>query len=540
MTSIQEAETWPPNFDKESERRKKVSLIIRSSPNPIELAKERYANNCIQFIQDCCITYDPRNPTKGLPARMPFIPFNRQKELVSFILGLQVIQESGLVEKSRDMGATWICCAISVWLWLYGDGSAIGWGSRKEQLVDKIGDPDSIFEKIRMLIRTLPEYVLPIGFIDKEHLCYMKCINPENDSTITGEAGDNIGRGGRKSIYFKDESAHYERPELIEAALGDNTNVQVDISSVCGEGTVFHRKRMSKVVKVFIMDWRHHPAKDQAWYDKRKADAEAQGLNHIFSQEVDRDYAASVEGIFIPSEWVKAAIDSHLKLKFKPSGKKRAGLDVADEGGDTNALIQIHGQVVLEIDQWREGDTGVTAKRAWNECKKNAMDVLIYDSLGVGAGVKAKTNELIIESKGKGKPKNKLKVVGFAASSTGGVIDPDKDYVKDRTNKDMFSGSKAQAWWILRDRFHNTYKAVVEKKSIPESRLISLPSTLRLCNDLVSELSRPKREDDEAGKVRVESKKKMKKRGIKSPNLADALVMCFAPVANKTSLKDML
>ena len=520
--------SWPPNFNKEQERRDLVQRIIRSTPSPSAAAKKYYGDDCVSFVRDCCITYDPRNPAKGLPARMPFIPFPKQVDLVGFVLGLMSTEDDGLIEKSRDMGATWMCCAISVWLWLYKDGSAIGWGSRKEQLVDKLGDPDSIFEKIRMIIRHLPDYCLPIGFNEKQHLSYMKCINPANDSTITGEAGDNIGRGGRSSIYFKDESAHYDRPELIEASLGDNTNVQVDISSVCGEGTVFHRKRMSGTVKPFIMDWRDHPAKDQAWYDKRKEKAESQGLTHVFAQEVDRDYAAAVEGVFIPSEWVRSSIDAHIKLGIDPSGFKRAGQDIADEGGDSNALIAIHGQVVTHIDQWLEGDVGVTTKRAWNYCKDNAIERIVYDSLGVGAGFKAKTNELI------DMPENeniKIQVVGFAASSTGGVVDKDDNYAGgERTNGDMFSGSKAQAWWILRDRFHDTFKSVVEGKDIDHSRIISIPSGLQLCNDLVSELSRPKREDDEAGKIRVESKKKMKKRGIKSPNLADALVMCYAPI----------
>ncbi|MDT9693866.1 hypothetical protein Q5762_37205, partial [Streptomyces sp. P9(2023)] len=82
----------------------------------------------------------------------------------------------------------------------------------------------------------MPDIWRPKGLKPKDHLTFMKCINLENGSTITGESGDNIGRGGRKSMYFKDESAHYERPEKIEAALGDNTNVQVDISSVNGLG----------------------------------------------------------------------------------------------------------------------------------------------------------------------------------------------------------------------------------------------------------------------------------------------------------------
>lgn len=515
---------WPPDFSTELIRRNQVRMVINSTPNPAATATAHYTDSCVTFIRDCCVTYDPRNPAKGLPAKMPFIPFPKQVELINFVNGLMVDQNDGLVEKSRDMGATWICSGISVWLWLYHPGSAVGWGSRKEQLVDKLGDPDSIFEKIRMIILNMPWYCLPEGFNQKDHLCFMKCINPANDSTITGEAGDNIGRGGRKSIYFKDESAHYERPELIEASLGDNTNVQVDISSVHGEGTVFHRKRMSGSVETFIMDWRDHPAKDQEWYDARKAKADAQGLGHVLAQEVDRDYAAAVEDVFIPPHWIRASIDAHIKLGFEPSGEKRAGLDVADEGKDKNALIAMHGPVVTHISQWAEGDTGKTAKKAWNYALDNGLDRLTYDSVGVGAGVKAKTNELAEMPQFVGV---QLKVEGFSAGEK--VVNPDMDYTDDKKNKDMFANIKAQAWWALRERFHETYKAVVEGKAISTEELISIPSDLDLASELVSELSRPKRESDPAGKIIVESKKKMKKRGINSPNLADSLVMCYAP-----------
>jgi hypothetical protein len=68
------------------------------------------------------------------------------------------------------------------------------------------------------------------------HKLYVHHTNPA--FSAGGEAGDNIGRGGRTLVYFKDESAHYEHPDLIEAALGDNTNVQIDISSVNGLGNV--------------------------------------------------------------------------------------------------------------------------------------------------------------------------------------------------------------------------------------------------------------------------------------------------------------
>src|SRR6476620_1402069 len=115
-------------------------------------------------------------------------------------------------------------------------------------------------------------------------MLFMRIFAASGES-ITGESGDDIGRGGRTLIYFKDESAHYEHPESIEAALGDTTRVQIDISSVNGLGNVFHRKREAGVewspgygvqkgkTNVFIKDWSDHPDKTQAWYREREARA---------------------------------------------------------------------------------------------------------------------------------------------------------------------------------------------------------------------------------------------------------------------------
>jgi hypothetical protein len=265
-------------------------------------------------------------------------------------------------------------------------------------LVDRVGDPDSIFEKMRMIINELPRFFWPNGFDPRQHMTYMKIINPENGATITGEAGDNIGRGGRKTIYFKDESAHYERPELIESALGDNTNVQIDISSVNGTGNVFYRRRMAgelwskdgdvnpRKTQIFVMDWRDHPAKDQNWYDGRRERAEQEGLLHIFAQEVDRDYASAVEGVVIPSAWVKSAIDAHVKLGIEPSGLTYAGQDIADEGGDKNALAIRTGILLKYSSEWGEGDTGDTARKSVRICVENGVDELHYDCLAIVTG----------------------------------------------------------------------------------------------------------------------------------------------------------
>jgi len=530
---------WPPNYLTVWQTRQNRLLALRAAPDLWVGAFEYYRTHPVDFINDFCDTYDPRNAGRDKPSYMPFILFPRQVQLVEFLLATLTGEESGLVEKARDMGATWVCAAFSVWLWRFYPGAAVGWGSRKEQLVDKLGDPDSIFEKIRIIIRRLPREFWPCGFIETDHMAYMRVVNPETGSTITGEAGDNIVRGGRKLIYFKDESAHYERPEKIEASLSDNTRVQIDLSSVNGLGNVFHRKReageewtggaaIKNKTNVFIMDWRDHPEKDDAWYQKRKNKAEADGLYHIFAQEVDRNYAAAVDGIIIPAEWVNAAIDAHIKLNFEPTGTCVAGLDVADEGGDKNAITIRKGAVLLNMDDWGEGDTGKTTRRAVAMCEGLGPVALQYDSIGVGAGVKSEANRL--------KAENLLKPgITFTAWAAGaGVQNPEQHVVpgdKDTPlNKDMYANLKAQAWWELRLRFERTYKAVAEGVMYSPDELISLPSHLPKLRQLQKELSQAT-----AGRSSGAMKLVVNKtpEGTRSPNLADSVVMAYYPLVAK-------
>lgn len=541
---------WPPNYPKVIVQRQTDLMNIKNDPVKWYGSKLFYKTRPIDFINHWGMTFDPRNAGTDLPTRLPFILFPRQRELVLFLQACMNDQENGLIEKARDMGATWVCGAFSVWVWLFMEGSSVGWGSRKEQLVDRNGDMDSIFEKMRALIRNLPEELLPIGFSVSDHMSHMKIINPENESSITGEAGDNIGRGGRKSIYFKDESAHYERPEKIEAALADNTRCQIDISSVNGLGNVFHRRREAGeewhprqkkiapgVTRVFVMDWREHPSKNEKWYETRRKKAIDDGLLHVFAQEVDRDYSAAVDGIVIPSIWVKAAIDAHLDLGFDDSGAYCAGLDVADGGGDTNALAVRKGVILKSCVEWGERDVGVTTRRAIGGCKDIGPVDLQYDSIGVGAGVKSEANRLLDE---KLMPKNVRLYPWNAASSVlkpeGRVIENDRN---SPLNEDFYANLKAQAWWQLRRRFEKTYRALQKLDGDPDQQdftwepheLISLPSDLPNLRKIEKELSQPTASNGARMKLVIDKTPE----GSRSPNLADAIVMAFWPV-NKPAM----
>lgn len=533
---------WPPDYASVFLRRQQALFNVLQDPSLVPGAVEYYSTRPIDFIMDWGITYDPRNAQhEMIPSLMPFCLFQRQAELVSFILALMKDQENGLVEKCRTMGATWVCGGISVWLWRFVPGAAVGWGSRKAHLVDKLGDPDSIFEKMRMFIDYMPRFLWPEGFSKKKHCLYMRIINPENGATITGEAGDNIGRGGRKLIYFKDEAAHYERPDKIEAALSETTRVQVDISSVNGNGNVFARRRQAGIVwkpgdvckkgrvRVFIFDWRDHPALDDEWYATRREKFKLEGLLHVFEQEVNRDYSAAVERILIPAKWVRAAIDAHKKLGIRDDGLIYSGLDVAEEGGDLNCYTRRKGVVLKQCVTWGEPDVGVTTKRVIHFMRIDGSKNLQYDSIGIGSAVKSTVNHLL-ETKGF----EFLKEISFCKWPASNsplwknrrIIEGDTTTA---TNGDFFANLKAQGGWHLRTRFQKTYDAIENGTVYRDDELISLDSSMDELHALVAELSQPTYSPNGQGKIVIDKKPD----GTASPNRFDSVMMDYFPLPLK-------
>ncbi len=542
---------------------------LRQSPDLRAGALAYYAQNKVDFINHWCDTVDPRNAgIPGLLVRMPFQMFQRQEDLLLFADECVANQASGLVEKVRTAGATWTYCAWSVHQWRFSPGSAIGWGSRKEQLVDKIGDMDSIFEKIRSLIRGLPSFFWPKGFNpdSDKHMAYMRIVNPENGATITGEAGDNIGRGGRKTIYFKDESAHYERPDKIEASLSENTRVQMDISSVNGTGNPFHRKRENGVewspgaviepdkTRVLIFDVFDHPGNTKEWYNARKKKFKDDGLPHVFAQEIDRNYSASIDGIIIPQEYVDACVDAHLYLRVwngivfydktasigEPYIDNDAGvwcgsLDVADGGGDRNAFTARKGVILRRADEWGAPDTGASTRRTVGLCDGFGDAEIQYDSIGVGSGVKSEVNRLILDHL---MPKG-LKWIAWNAGAKvqkpfDNIIPGDKTSMK---NVDFYQNVKAQAWWNVRLRAYRVWQMVMGLQGLIEDvpieqtpiynaeELMSIDSKIPFLGSIKKELSQAVAVKSTNLKLMVDKTPE----GTRSPNLGDSIIMNYFP-----------
>jgi hypothetical protein len=97
--------------------------------------------------------------------------------------------------------------------------------------------------------------------------------------------------------------------------------------------------------------------------------------------------------------------------------------------------------------------------------------------------------------------------------------------VAERKNKDFFANAKAQAWWALRLRFQNTFRAVVAGLDVPPDEIISIDPNLGELTQLTQELSQPTYSLNWVGKILIDKAPD----GMRSPNLADAVMIAFQP-----------
>jgi len=496
---------------------------IRSDPALLTALKVHYATNPWDFVSDWGMTFDPRNIEKDLIPSMPFVLWEKQRDYLHWLYDKWRSGERGLAEKSRDCGVTWLSVGFAVSMWCFVPGFTTGFGSRKEELVDKRGDSKSIFEKVRFFIENIPIEFMPPSYDPRTCSAHMRIVNPDTEAAIIGECGDEIGRGGRTSIYLVDEAAFIEHQDKVDAALSQNTNCQVDISTPNGNGNAFYKKRQrfNGTSRIFIFDWRDDPRKDDAWYAKQQAEQD----EVVVAQEIDRDYNASSEDAFIPAKWVSACIDAHKVLGFSPVGIRASFFDPADVG-DAKAMVNRYGSVVMEAKQKKKGDITDAIPWAFDTADSFRADVLGYDGDGMGSP----TMKLALQHRAAGRMRIEAyhgSGEKFEGEAKYGGGDPKDDQLK--TNDDTFVNYRAQTWTWLRDRCHNTYDAVNLAKSgkminVDPETLFSISTECEDWADLQAELSRPKRIFTPNGKIKVEAKEAMRARGVDSPNLGDACV----------------
>jgi len=375
---------------------------------------------------------------------------------------------------------------------------------------------------------------------------------PLTGSSITGEAGDQAGRGGRKAIFVVDESAHFEHPKIIDKNLSANTKCRIDMSSVNGMANSFYTRAHNPAIRRFDFTWRDDPRKNypgSTWYETQQAELD----EVVLKQEIDCDFRASLEGVCIPRDWVDAAVDIDKFLGIDcSSGALRGALDIADRGNDKNAFVAIKGRRIFFASQWsgKGSDTGYSVQRAMAIAEMLGMTAFDYDADGMGGAAVHSDARLINEARGEAQAnlKGATPAEYFAHGTIGthpyrgseAVVRPEAIVTgTKRKAKDFFTNRKAQSWYEARLGFFTSWKAR-RGKPYDVSRVICIASELaneegkpNLRDLLLGQLSQATVKETITGKIQIEKDED----DVGSPDVADAAVIALAP--RKSSMTNM-
>ena len=211
-----------------------------------------------------CYTYAPKDHP-DLPTR-PFILWEFQERALRQI-NAAIGSHDILIEKSRDLGASWLTLTAIFYRWMFFPRQSFLLGSRKEELVDKSGSPASLYWKLDFLMEHLPGWMAPRHTRIQRHL-----FNHENGSTIDGEStNDDFARGDRRNAILLDEfAAVTENGHKILAASRDATNCRIFNSTPQGASGAYYDTYMKlkshNPERILRLHWSLHPLKNKGLY----------------------------------------------------------------------------------------------------------------------------------------------------------------------------------------------------------------------------------------------------------------------------------
>lgn len=195
------------------------------------------------------------------------------------------------------------------------------------------------------------------------------------------------------------------------------------------------------------------------------------------------EFALRDDDSLIPADLVDAAMVRDIVVNT--SEPIVFGCDIARFGGDRTVLMKRQGNVVLGYKFWSGEDLMGTVGRIVHEASMDKPAEILVDTIGLGGGVADRLREL------------GHKVIDVNVSE---------------------SVAMNQSAARLRDELWLSVKQWLE------TRAVRLPKDDELRQELIS----PTYTFTSNGKIKVESKAEMKRRGMRSCDIADALCITFA------------
>lgn len=286
---------------------------------------------------------EPRLLKNELPIKS-FVPFAFQVELAQWFAEKTAQPEAydGFVSKSRGLGASWIFAAMATWAWLFKPWRGI-LISRKEDLVDKKGDLNSLFGKIDFILEHLPEWMLPEGYDPNRHRMKNFLNHPTGYAAIVGEATTaKSTRGGRATYIIYDETAFIPEFTTVFGTGSGTSNHRWCVSSESfEEGSswwdMWHIAQERDPGCVKELNWQLNPYFDEYWYTEEKGRWEADPAG--FMREYERDPFSGGTWIYPTIRTIKTFSPNH----YNPNEILLVGIDPGRADDTAIVFMQFEG-----------------------------------------------------------------------------------------------------------------------------------------------------------------------------------------------------
>lgn len=283
-------------------RTRLLKLAAESVENATEL-RIMCARDPLFYVNSFVWTYDPRKE----PSTLPFVTYPYQDATIIRLIEAILNGEDILIEKSRDMGASWMCMLAYEWLWHFRDTMSFLLASREEALVDKTGNPDCLMWKLDFIWKNQPGWLTP-----RVHRTHLHAENLETGSVMDGTSttGD-LGVGGRRTGILLDEFSLVTVGHKVLSGTADITRCRTFNSTPRGTGNAYYDQRQNMPEsQVIRLHWSKHPEKAKGlykdpqtnklrspWYDK---ECERRSHPMEIAQELDIDFLGSDYQFFDP------------------------------------------------------------------------------------------------------------------------------------------------------------------------------------------------------------------------------------------------
>jgi len=231
-------------------------LLRRCRKDPLLRAGVREAcrKDVLFWVNAFVIQVDPkRKGDAGMPS--PFVTYPFQDRALPKMLDCVYRGRDLLIEKSRQMGASWMLIMLFTWLWLFHPWQTFLFISRNENAVEN-EDPNSLFWKLDFILRHLPDWMKPRKFRRRKRFFG----NDDLNSFIFGEASTGQANvGGNTTAMGIDEFSQIKEGYEVLHRTSDSTQCRIFNSTHLGLDTAFYELSRRVDMDKLVLHWSEHP-----------------------------------------------------------------------------------------------------------------------------------------------------------------------------------------------------------------------------------------------------------------------------------------